>query len=77
MAILLSFSDESVHKILADPPFNLDKHYGDHIVDDLPELEYLSRCRPWISEDVRLLAPGGAFCPNSPACSPYIPSMWI
>lgn len=59
--ILPTLDGESVHTIFADPPFNLDKHYGDQITDDLPEQEYLSWCRRWIFESVRTLVPGGAF----------------
>jgi site-specific DNA-methyltransferase (adenine-specific) len=51
----------SVHTIFADPPFNLKKHYGSNgNGDDLPVAKYLAWSRQWISESVRVLAPGGA-----------------
>ncbi len=40
LRILPTIADESVHTLFADPPLNLDKHYGDLITDDLSEQEY-------------------------------------
>ena len=61
MDILPSIADGSIHTFFADPPFNLDKHYGERVADDLPENEYLSWCGRWIDEGVRTLTEGGAF----------------
>ncbi len=59
--ILPTIADGSIHTFFADPPFNLDKHYGERVTDDLPENEYLSWCERWIDEGVRTLSEGGAF----------------
>lgn len=46
--------------IFVDPPFNLDKTYGEHINDGLPEWEYLNWMHDWLMQCCRLLAPGGS-----------------
>ena len=61
LEILPHIPSGSVHTFFADPPFNLDKHYGDRVTDDLPENEYLSWCERWIEEGVRTLVDGGSF----------------
>jgi len=61
MEFLGALKTASVHTIFADPPFNLKKHYGKNgNGDDLPAEKYLAWSRQWISESVRVLAPGGA-----------------
>lgn len=61
LEVLPRIPNASVDTFFADPPFNLDKRYGESINDDLPELEYLSWCERWIAEGVRTLRDGGAF----------------
>lgn len=61
LQVLPALEGESVDLVFADPPFNLNKDYGKGIKDSLTEDEYLSWCRRWIAESVRLLKPGGAF----------------
>ena len=61
MTILPRLESESINTFFADPPFNLDKRYGNSVSDNLPEVEYLEWCQRWITEGVRLLADGGAF----------------
>jgi len=51
----------SVDTVFADPPFNLGKMYGRGVNDERAEAEYLSWCRVWMDECVRILKPGGAF----------------
>lgn len=46
--------------IFVDPPFNLDKKYGKHVNDGLPEREYLTWMHLWLMQCSRLLAPGGS-----------------
>ena len=46
--------------VFVDPPFNLDKKYGKHVNDGLPEREYLTWMHLWLMQCVRLLAPGGS-----------------
>lgn len=59
--ILPTIGDDTVDLIFADPPFNLGKDYGKKVNDDLAEQEYLDWCERWITECVRVLAPGGSF----------------
>lgn len=51
---------ESVDTIFADPPFNLSKIYGNNVNDNLTEKEYLSWCKTWLDQCIRVLKPGGA-----------------
>lgn len=60
LKLLPSFSDETVDTIFADPPFNLAKKYGRKVDDNRPNEEYISWCKRWIDECVRVLKPGGA-----------------
>ncbi|QLG50988.1 DNA methyltransferase [Natrinema halophilum] len=59
--VLPQLEDESFDLIFADPPFNLDKDYGEKNGDDLAEDEYLRWSTEWIDEAIDLLKPGGAF----------------
>jgi len=59
--ILPSFKDECVDTVFADPPFNLNKEYGEKSDDNLAESEYLNWCYQWIDECIRMVKPGGAF----------------
>ena len=58
--ILPIFQNLSVDTIFADPPFNLNKKYGNKSKDNRSELEYLDWCYRWIDECIRILKPGGA-----------------
>ena len=60
LELLCSLPARSVATLFADPPFNLKKDYGKKGVDDLPASKYLEWSKQWISECVRVLAPGGA-----------------
>ena len=60
LELLGSLKAASVHTFFADPPFNLKKNYGLNGRDDRPDTEYLEWSKEWISEAVRVLAPGGA-----------------
>lgn len=59
--ILPQLEKESFDLIFADPPFNLDKDYGEKNGDDLAEDEYLQWSTEWIDQAIDLLKPGGAF----------------
>lgn len=59
--LLRSLPDGCVDMVFADPPFNLDKKYGDGISDMLRADDYLRWSKSWLAESVRVLAPGGAF----------------
>ena len=52
---------ETIHCVFADPPFNLNKKYGNGFQDDArTEASYLAWCYRWIDECCRVLVPGGA-----------------
>jgi site-specific DNA-methyltransferase (adenine-specific) len=59
--VLPTLEAESVDTVFADPPFNLNKHYGDKSSDDRDDEKYLEWCRLWLNESMRLLKPGGSF----------------
>jgi len=59
--ILPRLEKESFDLIFADPPFNLDKDYGEKNGDDLAEDEYLRWSTEWIDQAIDLLKPGGGF----------------
>ena len=59
--ILPQLEEESFDLIFADPPFNLNKDYGEKNGDDLAEDEYLRWSTEWIDQAIDLLKPGGAF----------------
>ncbi|MGH7259846.1 MAG: DNA-methyltransferase [Nitrospiraceae bacterium] len=61
LKILPSIKDKIVDTVFADPPFNLGKKYGKSTDDFMREEDYLSWCKNWIDECVRVLRPGGAF----------------
>jgi site-specific DNA-methyltransferase (adenine-specific) len=52
--------DEVVDTVFADPPFNLNKKYGDKSQDNRTDQEYLNWCYAWLDECIRVLKPGGA-----------------
>jgi site-specific DNA-methyltransferase (adenine-specific) len=58
--ILPLLRDECVDAVFADPPFNLGKEYGRKTNDNRGDAEYLTWCKDWLAECIRLLKPGGA-----------------
>jgi site-specific DNA-methyltransferase (adenine-specific) len=60
MAVLPTIATKSVDTVFADPPFNLNKDYGERRADRQPDAEYLGWCRDWLAECVRVLKPGGS-----------------
>jgi len=60
MDVLPLLRDGCVDTVFADPPFNLGKQYGARTNDRRDDDAYLAWCRLWLSECVRVLAPGGA-----------------
>lgn len=60
LEFLATIPDQSVATFFADPPFNLKKNYGSKGSDNIPDDQYLRWCESWLSEGVRVLAPGGA-----------------
>src|ERR1700693_3209267 len=56
-----------IDMVFVDPPFNLGKTYGNRTNDALADSEYLTWCREWLGECIRILKPGGAlFAYNLP-----------
>lgn len=60
ISVMRSMPSRSVDCIFADPPFNLDKDYGDGVDDKLSGEDYLAWSHAWVSEAVRLLKHGGS-----------------
>lgn len=58
--VLPRLKSEVIDTVFADPPFNLGKRYGSNTNDQKPDISYLSWCKDWISECVRILKPGGS-----------------
>ncbi|WP_411820854.1 site-specific DNA-methyltransferase [Hyphococcus formosus] len=57
--VLLDIQDECVDTVFADPPFNLQKEYGENCKDKWSDEDYLEWCGRWIDECIRILKPGG------------------
>ncbi len=60
LKILPNVIDSCIDTVFADPPFNLNKDYGDKSNDNLPDAEYLAWCYLWIDQCIRVLKPGGS-----------------
>lgn len=60
LAILPLLKAAIVDAVFADPPFNLGKEYGKSTDDLKSDTAYLTWCREWVRECVRILKPGGA-----------------
>ena len=58
--VLPLLRSESVHTVFADPPFNLNKEYGNGFSDSWKDDDYLAWCFRWIEECCRVLVDGGA-----------------
>ena len=60
LEILPFIQSESIDTIFADPPFNLSKVYGANVNDNKSDEEYITWCRAWVDECIRVVKPGGA-----------------
>ena len=56
--ILPTLASESAQMILADPPYNIGKDFGNDS-DKQPMEKYLAWCEEWIKECLRILKPNG------------------
>jgi site-specific DNA-methyltransferase (adenine-specific) len=66
LEIMRKIPDNSVDVTFADPPFNLKKKYNSYY-DKLEVQEYLSWCKEWLYEMVRITKPTGSiFVHNIP-----------
>lgn len=51
---------EEFDLIFVDPPFNLEKQYGRHVNDGVPERDYVKWMHLWLMQCSSLLTPGGS-----------------
>ena len=58
LAVLPTLPDNSVQIVLADPPYNIGKDFGNDS-DKQPMEEYLTWTEKWIAECLRVLKPNG------------------
>jgi site-specific DNA-methyltransferase (adenine-specific) len=58
LAVLPTLGDSTAQIILADPPYNIGKDFGNDS-DRQPMNDYLSWCERWIDECLRILKPNG------------------
>jgi len=58
LEILPTLADESAQIVLADPPYNIGKDFGNDS-DRQPMDDYLQWCDRWIAECLRILKPNG------------------
>lgn len=71
LQLFRSIPDNSIDITFADPPFNLKKKYNGY-KDSLEFQEYLSWCKEWINEMVRITKPTGSiFIHNIPKWLTY------
>ncbi|MBR4959384.1 MAG: site-specific DNA-methyltransferase [Clostridia bacterium] len=59
-AVLPLLPSESVDLVIADPPYNLDKRYGDTDFHRMAAAEYEDFTRRWLTEVLRILKPEGS-----------------
>ncbi|MFI5165762.1 MAG: DNA methyltransferase [Thermoanaerobaculales bacterium] len=77
LALLPALPAESVDLVFADPPFNLNKDYGEEVDDDRHHLAYYVWSCTWMEQAVRVLKPGGAlFLYNVPRWNLHLAS-WL
>ena len=60
LKLLPYIRSESIDTVFADPPFNLSKVYGTRVNDNRSDEEYLSWCKAWLDQCIRVVRPGGA-----------------
>jgi len=58
LKLILKVPDESVDVIIADPPYNIKKNFGNNF-DDLSLSDYIDWCDEWIGQCLRVLKPTG------------------
>ena len=58
LVILPTLADNSAQIIIADPPYNIGKDFGNSS-DKQPMDEYLKWCDKWLTECIRILKPNG------------------
>ena len=69
--VMQQIPSDSIDVTFADPPFNLKKKYGTY-KDEKGTEDYLSWCKQWILEMVRITKPSGSiFLHNIPKWLTY------
>ena len=64
--------DNSIDLVITDPPFNIGKDYGKY-KDNLPKKEYLSWCKKWLKEVIRIMKKGASlYLFNYPINNAYL-----
>lgn len=58
LAVLPTLESETAQIVIADPPYNIGKDFGNDS-DKQPMDEYLAWCEQWIAECLRILKPNG------------------
>ena len=58
LAELKKLPDESCDVIIIDPPYNIGKNFGNNL-DKRESNEYVSWCKEWINESIRIMKPTG------------------
>ena len=73
LQILPTLESDSAQIILADPPYNIGKKYGDFIDSWPSEKAYVDWCKKWIVESLRILKPNGSiYIMTSTQAMPYL-----
>ena len=57
--VMKKIKDNSIDMTFADPPFNLNKKYGNY-KDKKADQEYIQWCKKWLTEMVRITKPTGS-----------------
>jgi site-specific DNA-methyltransferase (adenine-specific) len=73
LGFLRDIPDKSCDTFFADPPFNLSKDYGPAVQDNRHDDDYVTWCKDWLNEAIRVTADGGAiFVYNLPKWNIHI-----
>lgn len=69
---LKKLSDESIHTIITDPPYNIGLDYGKY-KDNMKKDDYIEWCKSWLRECARILKKdGNMFLINYPENNAYL-----
>lgn len=61
LQVLSKIEKETIDMVFADPPYNIGKTFGDH-KEHLTKDEYITWCKKWIAECMRIIKPSGVLC---------------
>lgn len=60
LKLLPHVRNDSIDTVFADPPFNLSKVYGTRVNDNRSGGQYISWCKEWLDQCIRVVRPGGS-----------------